>query len=814
MNALVHGLRYGIRMLAKNPGFAAVAVLSLALGIGANSTVFSIVDGMFLRPWPVKNPSRLVVISTKSAKQTEFTTSSYSDYLDMRNQVSAFSGVLVYDQHGAFVSGKGQGEMVTVDVASENYFEVLGVKAGLGRTFSTQPDQAEAEGHATVISYGLWQRRFGADPELPGQVILLDGKDFTVLGVAPKEFHGLEKGSPTDIWVTTKGWIAMGGGEEVNLRNRGNRWFEVVARLQPKARLEQARTQLHTLANRLAQAYPASNKGNDFIVISAAEQARQGLKSGLFLMAMVSLVLLISCANVANLLLAQTERRQREIAMRLALGAARGRLVAQLLAEGLLLALPGGVVGLLLARWLVHFLPALPPLSTVLLGTDVRLDSRVLLFTAALSLLTVLVFGLAPALQSSRFDLVPVLKGEDPRFGRPSSGRFPLRSALVAGETALCLVLLVGSGLLLRSLLFSLGINPGFDTNKNVLMLTMAPPDFYGYNETQAAALYQRLVARLESVPGVRRASYARRPPLTDEERGETQDVVIPGMELSPGKAHLEVRYNIVAPNFFSTVGTHILRGRDFSQLDTPAAPKAVIINDTMAQRFWPNQDAVGRFLRVEGKDYQIVGVVESGKHVYLHEAPEPYMFFPFSQMLSLESMFFVETAGDARALAPAILREAQSVDKNLPLVDATTLQEYMRSTLGEERASVLLLAGLSVLGIFLAAVGLYAVVAYLVNRRTHEIGIRMALGARQGEVLRMVLGRGIGLAALGAGMGLVAAFAVAQFMSSRLYGVKPFDPLTYAGSAAVVVAVALLASYLPAWRATKVDPLAALRYE
>jgi putative ABC transport system permease protein len=814
MRTLTQDLKYGLRMLARNPGFAAVAVISLALGIGANTTIFSIVDGMFLRPWPVKNPSQLMVISTKSAKQTEFTTSSYPDYLDIRNQVSAFSGVLAYDQHGAIVSGKGQGEMVTVDVVSENYFAVLGVNAALGRTFSTRPDQAGAEGHGVVISYGLWQRRFGAEPALPGQVVLLDGKDFMVLGVTPHEFHGLEKGSPTDLWVTPKGMATMVPGAEAEFQGRDNRGFEVVARLQPKARLEQARTQLQTLANRLAQAYPATNKGNSFSVISAAEEARQGLKSGLFLMAMVSLVLLISCANVANLLIAQTERRQREIAMRLALGAGRRRLVAQLLTEGLLLALAGGVLGLVLARWLINFLPALPPLSTVLLGTDVRLDFRVLLFTAALSLLTPLVFGLAPALQSSRFGLVPVLKGEDPRLGRSLSGHLPLRSALVAGETALCLVLLVGSGLLLRSLLFSLRINPGFDTKKNVLMLTMAPPTLYGYNETQAAALYQSLVARLESVPGVLRASYARRPPLTAEERGETQDVIIPGMELSPGKAHLNIRYNIVSPNFFRTVGTRILRGRDFSQLDTPAAPKVVIINETMARQFWPNQEALGRFLRIEGKDHQIVGVVESGKYVYLHDAPEPYMFFPFSQMFSVEAILFVEMGGDSQALAQTILREAQSVDKNLPVVDATTLQEYMRSTLGEERASVSLLTGLSVLGIFLAAVGLYGVVAYLVSRRTHEFGIRMALGARQGDVLRMVLGRGIGLAALGAGVGLVAAFGVAQLMSSRLYGVTPLDALTYAASTVVVIAVALLASYLPARRATKVDPMAALRYE
>jgi macrolide transport system ATP-binding/permease protein len=813
METLIRDCRHALRLLARNPGFTLVAVLTLALGIGANTAIFSIVSGIFLRPWPVKDPSGLVALSTDDRKETDFTISSYPDYLDIRSQVPAFSGVLAYCQRGGFLSGEEKGQAVAVDVVSEDYFAVLGVNAARGRTFSVQPDQAESEGHAVIISYGLWQRRFGGDPALPGRTILLDGKGFTVLGITPQEFSGLEKGAPTDVWVTPLGWPTMVPGAEAEFEARASRRFELVARLRPDSRLEQARTQLQTLASRLSETYPATNKEVTFRAIPAAEKAREGLGSGLFLMAMVGLVLLISCANVANLLLARTERRQREIAVRLALGAGRRRLVVQLLTESLLLAVTGGVLGLLLASWLVRLLPVLAPLLPFPSGTDVQLDFGVLAFTATLSLLTALLFGLAPGLQSSRFDLVPVLKGEDTRPGRLSK-RFPVRSVLAAGEVALCVVLLVTSGLLLRSLLFSQRINPGFSTNKNVLMLTLAPPTLYGYSQGQAAALYQSLVARLESVPGVVGASYARRPPLAAYEIGETENVTIPGMAPSPGTERLKIRYNVVAPNFFGTLGAHILRGRDFNQFDTPEATMAVIINDTMARRFWPDKDPVGRWLRIGDKDTQIVGVVETGKYIDLHQAPESYLFFPFSQMFSFEAMLFVETAGDPQALVHAILGEAQAVDKNLPVVEAVTLKDYLRGFLVEERTSASLLAGLSVLGMFLAAVGLYGVVAYLASRRTHEIGIRMALGARRGDVLGLVLGQGIRLGALGAAVGLVAAAAVAHVMSSRLYGVRPTDPLTYAAGIGVVIAVALLASYLPARRATKVDPMVALRYE
>ena len=812
MGSLMQDLRYGFRLLSKAPLFTVTAVLSLAIGIGVNSTVFSIVDAAYLRPWPVKNPSQLAVIHTTGGKGG-FTFSSYPDYLDIRNQVSAFSGVLAYGERGAIVSGNGQGQDVVVDVVSEDYFAVLGVKAAPGRTFSTDHNAAEAEGQAVVVSYGLWQRRFGADPALVGGRIQVDGKSLTVLGVTPKEFHGLEGG--TDIWVTPRGWNTMVPGAESEFEGRDNRWFQLVARLQPHAKLVQANTQLQTVASRLAQSFPSTNKEERFVAITAAKEKRQGLSDGLYLMGMVGLVLLISCANVANMLLAQTERRNREIAMRLALGADWRRVVVQLLTESLLLAVIGGVSGLLLASWLINLLPSISALSDFLSGTDIQLDFRVMLFTLFLSLITLFVFGLAPGLRSRTLNLVPILKGNAPGLAHRSGRvRFPLRGTFATSEIAFSVVLLVVSGLLFRSLLFSEHINPGFDTHKNVLMVTMAPPAMYGYTEKTAVAMYESVVARLESVPGVVRASYARRLPLTEGEEGETQDVTVPGMESLSGENRISIRFNIVSTSFFRTMGTRILRGRDFTQTDSPSTAKVVIINDAMAQQIWPGQDPVGRLVHIDREAYQIVGVVESGRHIQLHETPQPYMYFPFSQMFSFEGMLFVETARDPRAVAGTIMREAQAVHRNVPVTSATTMEEYVQNILVDERTRTLLLSSLSVVGMFLAAVGLYGVVVYLVSRRTQEFGVRIALGARKADVLKLVLGQGIRLGAVGAGFGLIAAVVIGHVMAGWFYGVKPTDPLTYAVSIAVVLSVTLLASYIPARRALKVDPMTALRYE
>jgi len=742
-------------------------------------------------------------------KEAQFEFSfSYPNYLDIRSQVPAFSGVLAHGERGGYISGTGQGEEIAVSVVSENYFAVLGVKPAVGRTFSTDPGQSAEESRAVVISYSLWRRRYGGDPSLPGKPVLVDGKDFTVIGVAPREFQGLSKWEPIDIWVTPGGWATMTGGVN-EFQFRKNRWFEVMGRLQPDASLEQARTQLQVLADRLDRAFPDSNHGVGFHAVRAVERMREGLGFGLLLMAMVGMVLLISCVNVANLLLAQTERQQREIAMRVAMGASRWHLVRLLLAESLVLALAGEGVALLLASWLIRVVPALAPISPIQLGTDLQLDSRVLLFTTVLTLVTALIFGLAPGLRAGKSAVFSVLKGETAQGGR-SSG-FPLRSVLVAGEVGLSVVLLVGSGLLLRTLMFSQRINPGFDTHKNVLMLSVAPPEMYGYDEKQASAFVQSLLEQIQAVPGVIRASYARRPPLADYEVGETKKVAIPGVIT---EEDLNIRYNTVSPGFFPTIGTRFLKGRDFNQLDAPTALPVVIINETMARQFWPQSEPVGRSIQIDGKDRQIVGVVESGKYVSLRQTPEPYLFLPSTQVFTSERLLFVEAANDTRALVQSIVKQAQTVDKKLPIVSAMTMSEYMRSALAVERSMASLLGGLSLLGVFLAAVGLYGVVAYLVSSRTHEIGIRMALGARPSDVLGMIVGEGIRLAVPGAAVGAVAGYGMAHLMSNLLYGVQLADPLTYVGSIFIAVTVALAACYAPARRATKVDPMVALRYE
>jgi predicted permease len=801
METLLQDLRYALRMLARNPGFAVVVMLTLALGIGANSTVFAVAEAALLRSWPAKSPDELakIIATTPQGRDDWF---SYPDYRDLSEQSHSLEGIVAWSRHGKTLRVGAESQFVLDDWVSPNYFTVLGVQAQLGRTFSAQPNSSGEL--IVVISDVLWHRVFEADPNLVGKPIMLTGKSYTVIGVAPPRFRGLQRGVPTDLWLP----VTTEYGSE--LQDRAYHDFELLGRLRPGVKAAQAKAELETIGKRLAEAYPATNKATAFSLISESERLGDAVFPTFILMTAVGLVLLICCANVAGLVLARSEMRRREIGVRLALGAGRGRLVRQLLTESSLLALVGAGLGLLLASWLFRLQPALMPPSGVEVGLDLHMGTSVLAFTLVITALTVLVFGLVPALQVVNSNLIPALKSVQSAGG--PARRFGMRNVLVSGEIALSLVLITASGLLLRSLLYTRGMNVGFDTRKNLLFFDLSP-GLAGYNTAGSLRFFQQVAEKAGGLAGVRRVSFARRVLLSDSGGGADQRVSIPGVELPRGQPNVPIKFNVVGLDYFETFGTRLIEGRDFTAADGPSSARVVLISQTMVRRFWPGKDALGQHIVADGKDFQIIGVVEDAKINGIHEAPEPYMYFPFAQSPIDWGTLIAEIQGDPRTMAAVIRSEIGSVDQRVP-VGVRTLHYLLQQAFWEDQTAAAFVGALGILGMFLAAIGLYGVIAFLVNRRRHEIGIRMALGAEHQEVLRLVLSQGLGLAAIGIVVGLGVSLAVTRLMSDLLYGVKPRDPLTFAVSSAVLILIALVASYIPARRATRVDPMVALRYE
>ena len=803
MSTLIQDLKFGFRMLAKNPGFTAVAVLTLALGIGANTTIFSVLDDVFLRSLPAKEPHRLVWMYAMS--QDKYVLASYPDYLDLCRQDAAFSGIIALSRHVALLNMAGETEFIKADLVSENYFSVLGISAAVGRTFVAGEDWESHKDPPVVIGHGLWLRRFGADPSIVGRTVVFNGRHAVVLGVAPQWFGGLERAMATEVWLPLNAWSSPG-----DLQNRKIRDFELLGRLRPGVSLEKVRPELDTIARRLSDAFPATDKGLTFLVSAEADRLREGLPRSFLLLGGVGLVLVICCANVSAMMLARAEARRREIAVRLALGAGRGRLLRQLLTESLVLALLGGGLGAVLTSWLLRLQPALGPPGPFVFRFDFRVDARVLVFTLAVTMLAALIAGLAPALKASKTDLLSTLKAEE---GRTDQGRWWLggRNLLVAGQMALSLTLLIVAGLFLKSLVFSERINPGFDASKKLLIVNVSPSARPGAISRE---FYLPVVERIRSLPGVRKASYASRMLLSGSGGGVTCEVSIPGVEPPSGQKAFVVRFNSVGRDYFQTVGARILRGRAFDAREESPEQRGVLINEVMARRFWPGTDPIGRHLMVEGSDYQIIGFVQDGRINDIHEPLEPYIYFSFAQRPSGEGAIIVETAGAPQQLVGAVKQEIRAVDKGATFLSVQTMKELMGYALWGDRMSFLFVGALGCLGIFLTTVGLYAVVAYLVGRRTHEIGVRMALGARRQDVLGLVLRQGLRIALIGIPVGLAAAAAVARLISSALYGVSSTDLTVFLGSSVLAVAVAIMASYLPARRAAKVDPMVALRYE
>ncbi len=820
---MYNDLRYAFRQLLKNPGFTAVAVLTLALGIGANTAVFSLVDAILLRPLSgVADSDRLVAVYTSDYSSTRYGTSSYPDYVDYRDRSEAFSGLAAYVDMSVNLRAGSETERAQGALVSGNYFLVLGVNTRLGRPLLPEDDKNLGAHPVAVVSYEAWQRRFGADPGLVGKTVLLNNHTFTLVGVTAEGFRGTNLRSVPEVWVPMSMLTRLDPSRTPQIfERRGSRWLSLIGCLKPGVKMTQAQVGTDTIAAQLAQAYPETNRGTlqqpdlprpvSLIPASVAmvgPQARDlAQRVSQLLMVAVVFVLLIACANVANLLLARAHRKQKELAMRFALGAKRSHLVRQMLTETLLLFLLGGGAGLLFALWLSDLL-----LSTNLfasfVGLRLDLDVRVLSFTVLISLVTGLGFGLIPALQASRSNLIPALKAVEVTDGNLLR-RYGVRNLLVVFQVALSLVLLIGAGLFLRSLRKAYTTDLGFSAEH--ALLVSVDLERQGYDEGRSRTFYKQVRERVAALPGVRAVSLADHIPV--DARGSRTSITIEGYTPRTGE-DMELNLNRVDHHFLKTMGISLIRGRNFTEQDATTPPRVMMVNEAMAGKYWPGQDPVGRRVQMgrEGA-VEIVGVVKTGKYRNLREDPMPYMYFPFG-LERPRMTLVIRTVGNPRALLPPVRAEIQSLDRNLPLFDIRTLDEHQGRAVAQERTNAQLVGLFGLIALILASVGVYGVMSYAVTQRTREIGVRMALGAHTHDVMRLVVGQGMRLSSLGLAIGLVGALSFTRFISSLLYQVKASDPVTFIAVALLLAAVALLASWLPARRAAKVDPMVALRCE
>jgi len=817
MENLLKDLRYAFRSLVKRPGFTIVAILTLALGIGINTTVFSLANSVFLRQLPVASPQNLVWIFSDRDNPT-----SYPEYLEYQQQTELFDGVMAYEWVGLNLGSNGQSERVEGTLVSGNYFDVLGVKAELGRTFLPDEDKTPGASPVAVISHSLWQSRFNSDPNVVGKSMVLNGVQFTIVGVAPHDFVGAEEAFPRQVWIPLmmRASVRPGpAGAAGALNNRNMRNLDVMARLKQGVTLRQAQAGMNVVAGRLAQSYPESNR-NFQIALYTAGNGRPAFRSTLkpvtrILLGVVGLVLLITCANVANLLLARAARRRKEVAIRLTLGATRTRLIRQLLTESILLAVVGGLAGLILNFWLVNLLTALKPAVPLPVNVEFHTDWRVLTFTLLLSVLAGITFGLVPALQASKHDLVPALKDHSQQLGERRR-MFSLRNVLVIGQVALSIVVLIGAGLFLRSLNHARAINPGFDA-EHILTLSFNTAA-QKYDATKAEQFYQQLTNRVQALPGVQSVSLAQSAPLSYfYSPAFSSPVFVEGHEPPQGEDPPFVGNNTVGPNFFRTLGVPLISGREFTDRDREGAPRVAIVNETLVRDLFPNTNPIGQRLRVlsrQPSSWEIIGVVKDSKYRSLGEDSMPYIFLPYLQNPQPAMALHVQTSGNPKELAAAVRREVQALDPNLPAFNVMSLADNIDISLLPARFGAVLLGVFGFLALLIASIGIYGVMSYGVSERTHEMGIRMALGARGRDVLRLVISQGMWLALIGVGIGAGVALGVTRLVKSYLYDVSVTDPLTFIGIALLLTAVALLACYVPARRATKVDPLEALRYE
>jgi predicted permease len=816
MKTLFQDVRYGLRMLWKTPGFTIVAVVSLALGVGLNTAIFSIVNVMLIRPVPmVKDHGRVVWLRAPI---------SYPDYLDYRDKTRSFEGMAAATGTSEFsLQGTGGPEVIKGEFVTENYFDVLKVGALKGRTFAK--DEGQTPVPVVVLSEHLWRTHFDSDSGIIGRQISLNGLSFTVIGVASKDFIGTEAGLNRELWVPLRMQPVLNPPETVRAADpassrflsRDSHWLAVFARLAPGVSREQAGTDLNNVARNVAEAYQGrataeTLRSVQLLTMSGGLDPRdqaEALPLVGIVMAVVALVLLIACANIAGLLLARAAVRRRETAIRQALGATRPRLVRQWLTESVLLGIGGGALGLVLALWanqlLISYLQTTP-----LASLDLGLDWRVLGFTLLVSVVTGIVFGLAPAVQAARVDIVTSLKSEDAQ--RAGSRRSRLRTAFVTAQVTMSVVLLVCAGLFIRSLQSANTIDPGFRVDR-----ALTVPINLGllrYKESDGENFYRNLLARVQAQPGVESASLVRFAQL-GLAYAQFQ-VFVEGRDLKDDEG-FSTGFNVVGPNYFKTMETPLLRGRDFSDADRKGAPEVVVINQTLATALWPNEDALGKRVSVSGPKgpfLEVVGVARDGKYRSLGETPHPYIYQPLLQSYDPKVILVVRSTGEPQSVVTPVREQIRVLDANLPIADVKTLREQVDLSLFPSRVAAWTLGGFGVLALLLAAIGIYGVVSYSVAQRTREIGLRRALGAKESDVLKLVLGEGFFVISIGLALGLLVAFGATRLIAGFLYGVAPTDPLTFVGVPVLLGLIALGACYIPARRATKVDPLVALRYE
>jgi predicted permease len=808
MTALLQDLKFGLRMLAKNPGVTAVAVLTLALGIAANSTIFSWISSTLLNPIPGQSHTAdLVTVMRGERSEHPTPPFSYPDYADLRERTQSLAGLLAYHDDYISITGTNKPERIYAAFISTNYFQVLGVQPNLGQGLLPVEEEKPGSTPSVVISYALWQSHFGGERSIIGKSIQLNQVLCTIVGVAPPEFQGCKPGLRTDLWASLGNW-------KKTLTDRDDDWLNVLGRLKPGISRQQADQELNLQMQRIVEQFPDSHRGPNQITLDPLWRSPFGAnvymyKSLPMLLMLALALLLLACANVANLLLVRSVTRRREVALRLALGASRGRLIFQLLVESLLLGLIAGGAAMVLTSWTAGtFAAFFPHTANLPLTLNGRVDSRVFLVTMAISILSATAFGILPALRTSRLAPITVLKEE---VGTVSGGPQKLRlsSALVVTQIALSLLLLICAGLFARSLRNAQRSDPGFDPD-NVLLASyeLGPA---GYSGAQGMAFHRQVLAKLATLPGVESATLADFSPLSFTVHS---DVVQPeGYIPQPGES-MEIDRGIVAPNYFRTLRTPLLAGREFTEQDGDKSQPVAIVNQEFCHRYWPGQDPLGKRIKYEGDWLNVVGVARNGKYRRLVYGPAPAFFMPLFQDYRDLVMIHVRVSGDPQAYAAAVEKTVHDLNADLPVFGVTTLRSSIQMGSIFERLAGTLAGAFGLLALILAAVGIYGVIAYTTRQRTHEIAIRIAMGALRGSIFRLVLGQGLLMTLSGLAVGTAASLALTRYLRSVLFGVTATDVLTYVVVALLLCLVSLVACYVPARRATKVDPMTALRHE